>query len=164
MTDKMPTSRAETEMANGDMRRRSGFNPKRSIAELADTEGPVKLSARISYGGNPEHKRNRGDFGLSPAASPRPDKTLCDGAKILVKAAATELLKKGAAVGLMSKQMRGEFPQNIRAVTGEGTPMEAQLENNSKGVYHGYPMPETDPFRDEVLRCWRMRSNGRTRY
>jgi hypothetical protein len=31
-----------------------------------------------------------------------------------------------------------------------GERLEAQLEGN--GVYHGYPLPENDPFRDVVLR------------
>jgi hypothetical protein len=32
--------------------------------------------------------------------------------------------------------------------------MEAQLENPIIGSYHGYPMPETDPFCAEVIRRW----------
>jgi hypothetical protein len=39
-------------------------------------------------------------------------------------------------------------------VTDDGIPLEGQLENPEKGVYHGYPMPEADPLRADVLRVW----------
>jgi len=29
-----------------------------------------------------------------------------------------------------------------------------ELENASSGVYHGYPMPDTDPFARQVLLKW----------
>lgn len=28
------------------------------------------------------------------------------------------------------------------------------LENPEQGAYHGYPMPENDPFRTEILKRW----------
>ncbi len=56
--------------------------------------------------------------------------------------------------GLISVQTRGQFPQNIWSVTESGCPLEAQLENQELGTYHGYPMPSTDPFRDAVLLRW----------
>lgn len=48
----------------------------------------------------------------------------------------------------------GNFPQNIWAVTEEGQPLEGQLENPQKGVYHGYPLPKSDPFSRVVLARW----------
>ena len=39
-------------------------------------------------------------------------------------------------------------------VTKEGIPLEAMLENAGDGTYHGFPMPESDPFRDKVLELW----------
>jgi len=50
--------------------------------------------------------------------------------------------------------MRGAYPQNIWSVTDEGEPLEAQLDNEEQGSYHGYPMPQSDPFRDQVLQAW----------
>lgn len=50
--------------------------------------------------------------------------------------------------------MKGKWPQNIWAVTDEGCPVEAQLENQVQGTYHGYPMPEADPMRKEILERW----------
>jgi hypothetical protein len=40
------------------------------------------LRESCTYEGVPYHKRNPGDFGLTPPAAPRPDKTLCDEANV----------------------------------------------------------------------------------
>lgn len=87
--------------------------------------------------------------------APRADKTLCDGARIMRRADAEALLRKGIERGLISEQQRGRFPQNIWAVTEEDVPLEAQLDNVDQGNYRGYPMPDTDPLREEVLSRWR---------
>lgn len=137
------------------MKRRRSVNPKRLVADPPPSN-PVllALAACVSYGGNPEHKRASGDFGLTPPASPRPDKTLCDGAEVFRRSEADSLLREGIRRGLISEQFRGSFPQNVWAVAANGTPVEAQLENQTVGSYHGYPMPETDPFREEILARW----------
>jgi len=49
-----------------------------------------------------------------------------------------------------------KWPQNIWSVSDDGLPLEAQLENPEKGIYHGYPMPESDPLASEVIRRWEM--------
>ena len=108
----------------------------------------------MGYGGNPEHKRRPGDFGLTPPGRPRPDKSLCDWVEIERRDDALRLLCSGVERGLISVQRRGEFPRSVWSVTGGGYPVEAQLENAATGVCHGYPMPETDPFRDVVLKRW----------
>jgi len=61
--------------------------------------------------------------------------------------------------GLVSDRMAGEWPKNVWSVTDDGFAMEAQLENSNLGTYHGYPMPETDPLSQEVIRRWE-RING----
>lgn len=137
------------------MRPRKSFNPKRRIC--GETEAAARLAAFAAgktprYNGNPEHKRNPGDFGLDPPSSPRQSKTLCDAVQIYTRAEAEALVCNGLSKGLFSEQERGGWPQNIWAVTEAGEPLEAQLEGN--GVYHGYPMPEADPFRQEVLARW----------
>ena len=134
--------------------KRTTFNPKRRI-----NDNPVKVDlelivGHVNYGGNPEHKRNPGDFGLTPPASPRPDKTLCDGAYVSKRAVALSLLKDGIQRGLVSKKVRNGYPQNVWAVSDKGIPVEAQLENSNNGTYHGYPMPVDDPFREIVLSKW----------
>jgi len=96
--------------------------------------------------------RNPGDFGLDPLSTPRPGKTLCDQVRIYSHAEALTLLRTGLQRGTFSAQERDGWPQNVWAVTERGEPLEAQLEG--QGVYHGYPMPESDPFREKVLERW----------
>ncbi|SPF45282.1 conserved hypothetical protein [Candidatus Sulfopaludibacter sp. SbA4] len=110
------------------------------------------LMVRLRYSGNPEHKRNPGDFGLNPPSAPRAGKTLCDQVEIYSRAEALELLRAGLKRGTFSAQERDGWPQNVWAVTETGEPVEAQLEGH--GVYHGYPMPAADPFREKVLERW----------
>ena len=93
-----------------------------------------------------------GDFGLDPPSSPRPGKTLCDVVQIHTRVVALALLRTGLRKGMFSVQERGGWPQNVWAVTDDGEPLEAQLEG--EGVYHGYPMPQEDPFRENVLARW----------
>ena len=144
-------------------RRYAQFNPKRKLLSLAEAESRVAelqaLAGRARYGGNPEHKKNPGDFGLVPPSDPRQGKSLCDVAKIFMRKEAEELLRAGLRNGLVSDRMVGDWPKNVWAVTDEGFAMEAQLENPELGTYHGYPMPETDPLSQEVIRRWG-RHNG----
>lgn len=134
---------------------RQRFNRKR---EIADPPPPAAertaLAERVFYAGNPEHKRNPGDFGLIPPSAPRADKTLCDAANIFSRSAALAALREGVRRGLVSRALRGSFPQNIWSITPDGIPLEAQLENREAGTYHGYPMPENDDFREAVLGAW----------
>jgi len=131
---------------------RESFNPKRALHDGAELS-PAQIEqwlATVHYGGNPEHKRNPGDFGFTPPAGARLGKALCDNVGVFSRSAALELLRKGIRKGLVSRQKRDGWPQNVWSVTSEGEPLEAQLEGS--GVYHGYPMPENDPFRDDVLK------------
>ena len=134
---------------------RATFNPKRKIRVAADPDELANLAERVKYTGSPFHKRNPGDFGLSPPSQPRPDKTLCDMAGVTTVRESLRLLRRGVSKGLISERTRGGFPQNIWSVTEDGIPLEAQLENMAQGAYHGYPMPLSDDFRDQVLKRWR---------
>ena len=133
---------------------RCRFNDKRRIRQFDDPVALSGLAARVRYTGNPAHKQNPGDFGLHPPAGPRDDKTLCDNAGIFSKSKAQRLLQEGIKRGLVSVQDRDGFPQNVWAVTDDGYPLEAQLENRTQGHYHGYPLPMNDPFRTRVLESW----------
>jgi hypothetical protein len=134
--------------------KRQIFNPKRQIASTLVQTDLERLASTVRYGGNPEHKRNPGNFGLLPAAAPRRHKTLCDQAGIFNRELALSLLQAGIRRGLVSELRNTGYPQNVWAVSGDGVPLEAQLENSGNGTYHGYPMPEADPFRDIVLAKW----------
>lgn len=135
---------------------RRTFNPKRRICTTEEfLNRQDTLSTRVEnvrYRGNPEHKRNPGDFGLNPPSAPRPGKTLCDQVEVFSYSEALRLLQAGFQKGMFSAQERNGWPQNVWAVTDKGEPLEAQLEGD--GVYHGYPMPEADPFREKVLERW----------
>jgi len=132
------------------------FNPKRRLLQPS-AEQLTRLRAlvnAVSYGGNPEHKKNPGDFGLTPPADPRRGKSLCDVVQIFSRTVALDALKEGLRRGLVSDRMVGAWPKNIWAVANDGTPLEAQLENPDIGSYHGYPMPDSDPLASEVVKRW----------
>jgi hypothetical protein len=131
------------------------FNPKRSLREWNSTPEDdayaSALSCAVRYTGNPAHKRNPGDFKLTPPAAPRQNATLCDDARVFRKDEAASLLKNGARLGLVDKRSNGRFPMLIWSVRDDGVIFEAELENPGLGEYHGYPMPLSDPFRLVVM-------------
>lgn len=135
---------------------RSKFNRKRRfVGCLPALEALRRLAASVKYGGNPEHKRNPGDFGLSPPSLPRYDKSLCDNVKVVKRTEALKLLKKGILRGMISEwDGLSGFPKNIWSMTDDGTPLEAQLENPGNGTYHGYPLELNDDFREKVIAKW----------
>lgn len=141
------------------MRHRTGYNPKRRLlpAEETTAEQREALARRARYGGNPEHKRSPGDYGLTPPASPRPGKTLCDSDRPIERREAEELLHAGIRKGLLSERFVGEWPRNVWAVSDRKEAYEAQLENPAQGVYHGYPVPADDAFRRLVEEEWNAR-------
>jgi hypothetical protein len=138
-------------------KRNNQFNTKRKIRSVVENDAAVNaiLAKKVGYGGNPEHKKNPGDFGLTPPSGPRPGKSLCDQAGIFSRAEALKYVKLGLKKGLVSDRFTGEWPQNIWAVTNKGIPLEAQLENPILGTYHGYPMPASDPLAEEVIKRWK---------
>lgn len=139
--------------------RRDKFGNKRKIRPremLAEVDRAV-LSRKVNYCGNPAHKKNPGDFGLTPPSGPRAGKSLCDVAAIFEKDVASSLLKEGVMRGLVSMQFDGEWPKVIWSVTADEIVLEARLENRETGAYHGYPMQSTDPFAELILTQWRER-------
>ncbi|MBY0330667.1 MAG: hypothetical protein K2X49_08350 [Acetobacteraceae bacterium] len=133
------------------------LNPKRRLLsrqEAARQDERLRaLAEQVRYGGNPEHKRDPGDFGLTPPAAWRRGKSLCDDAGVTRREDARALLAAGLLRGLVDARWDGsEWPGLIWAVTDAGTPLEAQRE--APGRYHGYPMPAADPLRDTVLARW----------
>lgn len=134
---------------------RKTFNSKRRL--LADpaaaTVRLADIACRARYVGSPLHKRNPANFGLHPPAAPRQGRTLCDSA-VDRREIAQALLATGLRKGLVSEQVRNEWPQNVWAVTDAGVALEAQLDTEVLGTYHGYPMTDADPLRDEVVRRW----------
>ncbi len=140
------------------MKEKQKFNPKRRIAPSNHwpAERLKSMAQKARYGGNPEHKSRPGDYKLTPPASPRPGKTLCDKNGDFPKAKAEALLRAGFRKGMVSAQEWNGWPQNVWCVS-NGEVFEGQLENREKGTYHGYPMPLADDFRDVVLKEWARR-------
>ncbi len=146
-------------MVIGSMPRRK-FNPKRRLCAPAGNDAArvadlLHLSQKVRYGGNPDHKRNPGDFDLNPPSNPRTSKTLCDDAGIVTRAEADRVLRRGVAQGLISEQERNGWPQNVWGIADNGVAVEAMLENPELGTYHGYPMTSDDPLEEEVRLRWR---------
>jgi hypothetical protein len=138
------------------MKRRSReFNPKRRLRKvLADVASREALANNVNYDGNPEHKKNPGNFNLTPPAAPRPGKTLCDAAEIFSRETALRLLRDGVRRGLVSEREVSGWPQNIWAVSDNRMPLEAMLGNSETGTYHGYPMQKGDALSEEVIHRW----------
>lgn len=131
------------------------FNPKRRLHEGLDPTRALFLAESVTYIGSPHHKRAPGDFGLTPPSSPRPGKSLCDGVGIFQKNVARELLKMGAAKGLVSRDADQNFPRYIWIVTKSGDVLEARCDDTERGTYHGYPLARHDPIVELVLKRWR---------
>lgn len=83
------------------MPRRTKFNRKREIQEASDLEVMARLAKRVKYDGSPDHKRNPGDFNLTPPAQPQDDKTHCDDVGITRRNDALRLLREGVGRGLV---------------------------------------------------------------
>ena len=120
---------------------------------LTDAERS-RLHLEATYEGSPLHKRNPGNFGLTPPASPRLDKTLCDEANVFDKAVASELLTKAINRGLVSEKTTDGYPKQLWVVDDHGQVFEAMYGGSRAGCYHGYPIRRQDPFFEEVSAAW----------
>ena len=137
------------------MAERKHFNRKRRLVEpMPSQEHLNDLASKVRYIGSPYHKRNPGDFGLTPPVQPRPDKTLCDEAGIVSVAEAQHYLEEGVRRGMISSTAQDGFPKHVWAVTNDGIVLEAKYSNEGPGYYHGYPLFKPDPFRQNVLNRW----------
>ena len=136
------------------MKRYQKFNPKRRLAQPGTYTCAklAELAESVRYSGNPEHKKNPGDFGLTPPAQARRGKTLCDTTKITSRDDALGYLRLGLERGAVSEQTVDDWPKIVWAVTDDGIPLEAQRDR--AGTYHGYPMPPEDPMATEIVRFW----------
>ena len=123
-------------------------------AALSDAERGFLL-ANAAYEGSPHHKRNPGDFGLTPPTAPRPDKTLCEEAGVRQRAVANALLRRAIERGLVSEATATDgFPKQLWVVDDQGQVFEAMYGGSRVGRYHGYPIRRTDPLFEEVSAVW----------
>ena len=128
---------------------------RRKIRRKPLTEAERKVLAKATYEGSPVHKRNPGDFGLTPPAAPRPDKTLGDEAGVFSLAEAQRLLRRAVERELVSEATGfGGFPKEIWVVDEDENVFEAIQGGSTVNAYHGYPIRRSDPFYKEVRRAW----------
>lgn len=115
-----------------------------------------RKSNQVIYTGNPKHKKNPGNFGLTPPSDPRPNTSLCDNARIFRKEEAEELLKKAFRLGLIDRRTPpGEWPKAVRIVH-DGIVLQAMYENQP-GYYHGFPLSGNEPLWKEMMQAWKDR-------
>jgi hypothetical protein len=117
------------------------------------------IHAGSGYEGVAYHKLAPGDFGLTPPAAPRHDKTLCDARSlarpVTLRAMATALLARAIDGGLASEAEGAPgFPKQLWVVDEDGQVFEAMYGGSKTGLYHGYPIRRDDPFFDEVTHAW----------
>lgn len=137
------------------------FNPKRTILSTPEyTRLKEKLkekSAQLQYDGKPEHKLTPGDFNLRPPACGRSDKSLCDLVKIFTHKEALKLLREGFSKGLIDTRENKGWPRHIWAVTDGDIVLEGKPSMPGTGIYHGYPLFQSDPIFQEVIAQWKTR-------
>ena len=127
---------------------------RRIRAERLTQDERAHLSENASYEGSPYHKRNPGDFGLTPPARPRPDATLCDEAGVFSKAKAADLLAIAIERGIVSEATAaGVFPKQMWVYDGNNV-FEAMYGGSQTGCYHGYPIRRSDPLFDRIVAAW----------
>jgi hypothetical protein len=145
--------------------KRRSFNSKRKLLskekwqQQSDSLG--YFADNVSYKGKSEHKKLPGDFGLSPPANPRSNKSLCDAdfiasSVVFSKNTALQLLKQGMLLGLIDERVHRGWPRHVWAVI-NGIVLEAKQSENCTGAYHGYPVPENDPLYGKILEAWKDR-------
>lgn len=119
---------------------------KRELEELAE---------KAIYTGNPKHKKNPGDFGLTPPADPRPNVSLCDNAGIFARSAAQELLRQAFLKGLVDRRWaQGEWPRVVWMVHND---IVLQAMYGMQGQYHGFPLDGAEPICEDVKKAWESR-------
>lgn len=122
---------------------------------LSESE-KIFLSHRCAYEGKADHKRNPGDFNLSPPCQPRSDRTLCDEAEITTRAQASALLKKAIARGIVGGEVKGhpEYPKYLWVVDDRNQVFEITEGGSQLGRYHGHPMRKNSPMYNRILDLW----------
>ena len=131
------------------------FNPNRRVAPEGSCDRSILsgLVERVRYSGNPVHKKNPGDFGLTPPSGHRRKKSLCDDTGIFSKSEALGHLKEGLRRGIVCERWERGWPKRVWSVMDDGkTVLEAI--RDGEGSYHGYPLPDEDPIAHDVLERW----------
>lgn len=138
---------------------RQSNNPKRRIAPTDETEPQFldRVAATAVYTGHAQHKSKPADYGFHPPADPRPNKSLCDGSRVIKLAEATALFRAGIRRGMISTYRVDGLPKYIWAVDAYGHVYEAKLSKNSQN-YHGYELGcNESAMKKTVAKEWHLR-------
>ena len=125
----------------------------RSIPNAESPPTPVSTPWRIwprvyVMAVTPNTSTIQGDFGLTPPARPRADKSKCDwGRDRRAGGRVAPAARRHSARGWSVNSGAGGILKTSGRSRTTATRWKAQLENSGSGAYHGYPMPGTDPFR-----------------
>ena len=143
------------------MPKRQGNNPKRRIVprNALDPEDLGRLAKEARYVGSAHHKSKLADYGFTPPANPRPNKSLCDGRRIVKIREAKELFCRGLSRGMVSRYPENGFPKYVWAVDRYGEVYEAKAGGDGQS-YHGYALSadgERD-WRRRVIKEWKARA------
>jgi hypothetical protein len=143
----------------GERARQRQEKTKRTIREARLTDAQRSfLRDNARYEGSPLHKKAPHDFGLTPPASPREEKTLCDIAGIFEKRIALALFERAIDVGLVSEKDKvAGFPAQMWVVDAHGRVFEIIYGGSRTGSYHGYPIRQVNPLFDEIVTAWSTR-------
>ena len=123
------------------MPQRQGNNPKRRIVprDALDPEDLGRLAREAHYVGSAHHKSKPADYRFTPPVSPRPNKSLCDGRRIVGKEEAKALFRQGLLRGMVSRYPENGFPKYVWAVDQDGEVYEAKAGGDGRS-YHGYAL------------------------
>ena len=123
------------------MPKRQGNNPKRRIVPRGalDPEDLGRLAREARYVGSAHHKSKPADYRFTPPVSPRPNKSLCDGKRIVKKREAMSLFRQGLSRGMVSRYPENGLPKYVWAVDRYGEVYEAKLGDDGRR-YHGYAL------------------------
>ena len=141
------------------MPRRQGNNPKRRIVPIEEVEQHDldQLKRCVRYTGSPHHKRIPADYGFHSPARPRPNKSLCDGHRVVLLGEARELFLKSIDRGMISTYRVGEYPKYVWAVDAEERVFEAKIERGYRR-YHGYELGDDESaMKQLVIEEWKLR-------
>ena len=119
---------------------------KRTISDPVEVDGD--LLGRVSYKPHPQHCKKPDTW--APHKTKCPDGVGCP--------AALAMLKEGLRRSMVPPGSEG-LPSPVWAVDDNtGQAYEARVTNRGTAEYHGYPVLDRDPLKDEILAKWQERA------